>query len=103
MSTEGNDPVPTEVDRGVERDGSAPPQQADANASAGYVDLVGLLSDEFGIARSVARRDVLMGTVTVDGEPYNGDRLDVPRDQVEGKTVEVKGGDSSRTYRVQVA
>ena len=104
MSTEGNDPVPTTDTEGeIERDGSAPLQQTDANSSEGYVDLIGLISDEFGIARSVARHDVMMGVVTVDGESYTGDRLDVPRELVEGKTVEVKGGDTNRTYRVQVA
>jgi len=103
VSTEGNDPTSADTDKPIERDGTAPPQQADANSSAGYVDLVGLISDEFGISRSVARRDVTMGEVTVDGEPYTGDRLDMPRAEVEGKTVEVKGGESPRTYRVQVA
>ena len=95
MSTEGNEPI--------ERDGSAPPQQADAEVER--VDLVGLISDEFGIPRSTARRDLLMGEVNIDGEPYhyNEEGMYVPRPLVEGKTVEIKGGETNRTYRVQVA
>jgi hypothetical protein len=86
----------------IERDASAPPQQTDQ--TAGYVYLPGLLADEFGISRSVARRDLLMGSVTIDGKQYvyNEGGLDVPREKVEGKTIEVKGGDTGRTYRVQI-
>lgn len=86
----------------IERDGSAPPQQTDG--TAGYVHLPGLLADEFGISRSIARRDLLMGSVTIDGEQYlyNESGLDVPRAQIQGKTIEVTGGDTGRTYRVQI-
>lgn len=92
----------TDTDEPVERDGSAPVQQADAVPE--YVDLVGVLADEFGISRSVARRDLLMGEVKIDGEQYtyNESGLVVSRDLVRGKTVEVKGGDTSRSYRFQV-
>lgn len=98
MSSEDNKVQTPEI----ERDGTAPQQQADAIPE--MVDFVGLVSDEFGIARSVARRDLLMGKVLIDGEPVEQDRrLDAPREEVAGKTLEVQGGDTSRTYRLQIA
>jgi hypothetical protein len=87
----------------IERDKTAPQQQTDGGAGD-TVDLVGLLADEFGISRSIARRDLLMGTVQIDGEnyTYNEAGLHVPRERVEGKTLTVAGGDTNRTYRVQI-
>lgn len=85
----------------IERDASAPTQQVDAIPER--VHLPGLLSDEFGISNSVARRDLLMGRVTLDGEAVPDDqKLDLDRAASVGKTLEVSGGDTNRTYRVQI-
>lgn len=86
-----------------ERDATAPEQPLTENQPDGeqHVFLPGLLSDEFGIARSQARMEILTGTVEIDGDAYNGDPLDIPRSLVAGKTIEVKGG-QSRTFRVQI-
>ena len=91
----------------IERDGSAPPQQADA-VGPEYVDLVGLLADEFGVSRTQARLDLLTGHLTLDGESHPWDttqeKLMLPRELAAGKTVEVTPGVSgNRTYRFQVA
>lgn len=92
---------PTDTTQPIERDPSAPVQQADN--TPGFVHLPGLLADEFGIARSVARRDLLMGKVMLDGEQVHLDeRLDLPREGNVGKTVEVHGGDTNRIFRVQI-
>lgn len=100
---EGNEGRPPEV----ERDASAPVQQADAIPQ--HVDLVGVLSDEFGIPRAQARREMLMGTIGIDGEPYRDPRQGlnthdfvVPHTEIVGKTVEVVGGETNRTYRFQI-
>jgi|tagenome__1003787_1003787.scaffolds.fasta_scaffold20693315_2 hypothetical protein len=90
----------------VQRAPSAPVQQGDAEPQR--VDLVGVLADEFGIARSVALRDMRMGSMTIDGRDlfeFGGSgRPDflVPRKWVEGKTIEVVGGETQRTYRFQI-
>ena len=91
----------------VQRDGSAPLQQGDAVPE--QVDLIGILSDEFGVPRQVARREMLMGVVMIGDEPYRDPQQGlvpvefwIPREQVEGKTVEVRGGETNRTYRFQV-
>jgi hypothetical protein len=87
----------------IERDGTAPVQQTSGDASQedDLIHLPGFLADEFGVSRSQARMEINSGTITVDGEPYNGDRIDLPRAEVAGKTVEVKGG-STRTFRFQI-
>ena len=103
---EQNAPEQDQDQEGIERDGSAPVQQGDAVVE--HVDLVGVLSDEFGIARSVAQRDMRMGTVTVDDEPLTSlpsisvNTFIVLREAVEGRTVEVVGGETNRTYRFQI-
>lgn len=92
----------------VVRDSSAPVQQADAIPE--YVDLIGLLADEFGISRGQARREMLMGSVQIDGEPYIHPQREQPgdpmfvmeREGVEGKTVEVRGGETDRIFRFQI-
>jgi len=92
--------MPSE-DQHIERDSSAPVQQADAEPQ--MVDVVGLLCDEFGLSRSAARMEIATGTVTLDGEkvtlPNQGFFLD--REIAAGKTLEVQGG-QNRTFRVQV-
>jgi hypothetical protein len=90
----------TDTDKPIERDGSAPVQQADTIEER--VDVVGLLSDEFGVSRSVIRKEILMGSMTLDGTEIPS-ALDLDRETSQGKTLEVIGGDTNRTYRVQIA
>jgi hypothetical protein len=91
-----------EAEGQIERDASAPPQQTDGGGAEG-VDTVGLLTDEFGISRSQARMEILTGSMKLDDEDFTPkDPLFLPREEVVGKTLEVKGG-QNRTFRVQIA
>jgi hypothetical protein len=92
---------PTPDEGPIERDASAPAQQTDGGEGQ-TVDTVGLITDEFGISRSQARMEIATGEMTLDDEPYTpGDKFFLPRDEVVGKTLEVKGG-QSRAFRVQI-
>jgi hypothetical protein len=88
----------------VERESSAPTQQTsgDGNSEVEFIHLPAIISDEFGISRSQARMEVATGTVSVDGEErLVGQDMDIPREEVAGKTIEVKGG-NARTFRFQI-
>ena len=90
----------------IERDPSAPevPSTEPQPDGEEYIYLPGLLSDEFGLSRSQARQEIITGSVTINGEPYEmkqrgGDSI--PKSACAGKTIEVVGG-GHRTFRVQV-
>lgn len=57
------------------------------------VHLPALISDEFGVSRSVARMEIELGKIEIDGEEYAGDKLDLPYSEIVGKTITVKGRD----------
>lgn len=88
---------PSELSDQVER-GDTAPEQIDAEASSPsspsdeVVHLPGILSDEFGMSRSEARRLIGMGKVEIDGEIWTGDQQDLPIGAIEGKTVRVSDG-----------
>lgn len=62
------------------------------------VNLPTLISDEFGVALSEARQQIALGSVEVDGEPWTGDKLDLPYEAVVGKEITVIG--DSRQFKV---
>ena len=57
------------------------------------------LASAFGVSRSEARRLLAGGGVKVDGEPLDGGRLDVPRDELEGRVIQL----GKRRFRRLVA
>lgn len=63
-----------------------------------FVHLPALISDEFGTSTSQARMEIMLGSVEVDGEPWEGDKLDLPYDEVVGKTISVLG--ETRQFRI---
>lgn len=66
------------------------------------LDLVTMISNEFGTARSVARIQVKLGEIRIGGEKYeSGDPLFIPMALVKGKTVEIQGPD--RRWKVEIA
>lgn len=72
----------------VER--AAPDQIEDAALpDADPVHLPALISDLFGLSRSEARRLMAQGGVRLDGEPLNGDALDLAPDRLEGAVLQV--------------
>jgi len=81
-----NDPVPEPTE--PEPLGVLTPTSA---ATGDTVYLPQLLSDEYGMAASVARETIMLGEITVDGEPWTGDKLDIPRDAIVGKEIVVRG------------
>jgi hypothetical protein len=89
----------------IQRDADAPeqPNDSQANLPEETVDLLGIIEDEFGMARSRIRMEAATGNVSIDGERWL-DAIEkdfrLPRSQVVGKTVEVKG--TARTFRFQV-
>lgn len=69
--------------------------------STDLVHLPTLISNEFGVSRSVAREQIVLGMVLIDGEKWEGDRLDIPINSLTGKEIIVQGRDRSfkMTYR----
>jgi tyrosyl-tRNA synthetase len=57
--------------------------------SASEIHLPALIAGAFEISSSEARRLLSQGGVKLDGEIVSGDRLDVPRDELEGKVLKV--------------
>lgn len=57
------------------------------------------LSSEFGISESVARNEILIGSITIDGELWNKSLIDreyIPVEVIKGKRVTVQG--ETRSY-----
>jgi tyrosyl-tRNA synthetase len=55
----------------------------------GTVHLPAAIADGFGMSRSDARRMLAQGGVKLDGEPVAGDALDLPREQLDGRVLQV--------------
>jgi len=55
----------------------------------GEVHLPALIAGAFEMSTSEARRLLAQGGVKLDGETLDGDRLDVPLDQVSGRVLQV--------------
>lgn len=62
------------------------------------VHLPGLISDEFGVSRSIAREQIALGMVKIGDEYWRGDRLDIPYSELVGRSIVVVGRDQS--YRI---
>ncbi|MGH2981715.1 MAG: tyrosine--tRNA ligase [Solirubrobacterales bacterium] len=58
-------------------------------AANGPVHLPALLSEQFGLSRSEARRLIEQGGVRIDGEVVGGEQLDLPLDGLDGAVVQV--------------
>ena len=59
------------------------------DAGAGDVHLPALISRQFGVSSSEARRLLTQGAVKLDGEPVDGERLDVGADELRGRVLQV--------------
>jgi len=68
-----------------------PPEQIEEAVIAANdpVHLPALISEEFGLSRSEARRLIEQGGVRIGGEVVGGDQLDLPLDGLDGATVQV--------------
>ena len=64
-------------------------------AVPGVVHLPALISDEFGVSRAVAREQIVLGMILIDGEEWSGDRLDIAVDELRGREIMVRGRDRS--------
>jgi tyrosyl-tRNA synthetase len=70
----------------------APEEVPDVRAQAGddgAVHLPALIASAFGVSTSEARRLLSQGGVKVDGRALDGDRLDVPLADLDGKVLQV--------------
>jgi tyrosyl-tRNA synthetase len=68
----------------------APAEVEEATIPAGEeVHLPGLIAELFGISRSEGRRLLAQGGVRLDGEPLEGDRLDLPAESLDGRILQV--------------
>jgi hypothetical protein len=66
----------------------------------GTVYLPGLISDEFGVSQPIAVQHIELGMVKIDGEAYQGkDKMNIPVELIDGKTISVEGRD--RSFRVR--
>lgn len=89
----------------IQRDADAPeqPNASEAADPLEMIDLLGIIEDEFGLPRSRIRMEAALGRVKIDGEKWH-DAIEndfrLPRQEVQGKTVEVAG--TARTFRFQV-
>jgi hypothetical protein len=61
--------------------------------SASYVDIVALIHDEFGTPVTVIRSQIGMGTISLNGMLWTGDKYKIPYSEMEGKTLIVIGPD----------
>lgn len=72
----------------VER--AAPDEIEDAELPAGDpVHLPAVIADLFGLSRSEARRLLTQGGVRLDGEPLDGNALDLPAERLDGAVLQV--------------
>jgi tyrosyl-tRNA synthetase len=55
----------------------------------GQVHLPALMAEAFGLSRSEARRLLTQGGVKLDGAELDGDRLDLPAEQLDGAVLQV--------------
>jgi tyrosyl-tRNA synthetase len=58
-------------------------------AEGGDVHLPVLMREAFGVSGSEARRLIAQGAVRIDGEPVDGERLDVPSAELSGTVLQV--------------
>ena len=65
-----------------------------------YVHLPQLISDEFGTSRSIAREQLALGMVEIDGVEWTEDRFDVPLKEVIGKEITVRGRDRTFIFKM---
>jgi hypothetical protein len=69
-----------------------PPEPGTEGYEDSLIHLPALVSDEFGVSRSIARMEIMMGQVEIDGEPYTGEsKLDIPYKLIAGKKIAVIG------------
>lgn len=64
-------------------------EEAKLAAKNGPLHLPALISEQFGLSRSEARRLIEQGGVRIDGEVVDGDKLDLPLDGLDGAVVQV--------------
>lgn len=62
------------------------------------INLPSLLSDEFGVAAQTIRLEIMLGTLKIDGEPYEGDKLNIRHEEIAGKEITVEG--ETRTFQM---
>lgn len=74
--------------------GDAPPQP-----DQDWINLPTLLNDELGVTASVARMEIALGTVEIDGVESK-EKFDFKRSDLAGKTVVVYG--ARRQFRLQI-
>jgi tyrosyl-tRNA synthetase len=64
-------------------------RDADGGVDGGAVHLPALLAEGFGLSRSEARRLLAQGGVRLDGEPLDGEELDVAAERLDGRVLQV--------------
>lgn len=70
-----------------------------ASTEGQIIHLPSLISDEFGISRSLAREALKMGTIEMDGEPWEGDRFNLRREDILGKDISIVSILGVRVFR----
>ena len=71
-------------------------EQREGDDTVQQVDLVhlpALLSDEFGISQSIAREQIALGMVEIDGVEAEPRKLDFLVSELDGKVIEISGRD----------
>lgn len=76
---------------------------ADSQQQRDLVHLPAVLSDEFGVSRSIAREQIGLGMVEIDGVEWKGDKLDIPIGEIDGKEITVTGRDRAFKMRFDAA
>lgn len=74
------------------------PARNPSNDSVDLIHLPTLISNEFGISRSMAREQIMLGMVLIDGEQWDGDRIDIPMAELTGREITVRG--RNRSFRM---
>jgi|1186.fasta_scaffold19013_2 hypothetical protein len=74
-------------------------QEGEGQESKQEVYLPQVISNEFGTSLSIAREQIVLGMITIDGEEWKGDRFYLPYDDILDKEISVQGRD--RTFKFE--
>lgn len=73
----------------VHVEGGVPDEMPEAELEGTEVHLPALIAEQFGISRSEARRLLSQGGVKIDGAVIDGERLDAPVAELDGRVLQV--------------
>jgi len=74
-------------------------QEGEGQEPKQEVYLPQVISNEFGTSLAIAREQIVLGMITIDGEEWKVDRFYLPYDDILDKEISVQGRD--RTFKFE--